>query len=328
MVECPTCERTDFQSKRGMLKHHTITHGESLLRTECDYCGREYTLSQRKEGNTFCSRDCYSKYRSEVYTGKNNPNWTGGNSDPNIPARLRGEDPEDLEKCRECGSTVKSLPSHWSHTDCPYPEITEKQHEILTGLLMGDGWATKQSKISKNSSICTEMITLEFLKWLDSELNNISRGISKARTAEEGAKIHRKSGFNPNANADTYSDIYKFSTISHPELNKYRSWYGSRGKKFPDDLELTPLITKVWYCCDGSFHTSTERGQALFACFNESDRINFILELFKEKGFNPTTQRNESIIAFSSDETEDLFEWMGDFCPGFSYKWDYHSKTD
>lgn len=67
-VECPTCGRTDFASRRGMKRHHAIKHGESLskVQVECEYCSQEYKeWEYRKDRTRFCSNDCQEAWEDE-----------------------------------------------------------------------------------------------------------------------------------------------------------------------------------------------------------------------------------------------------------------------
>lgn len=59
-VECPTCGRSDFHSKEGMRRHHTMAHGESIAKTtsECAACGEEFTHFKAEGNRKYCSRDC------------------------------------------------------------------------------------------------------------------------------------------------------------------------------------------------------------------------------------------------------------------------------
>jgi hypothetical protein len=81
MNECPQCGST-FNTKQGMRSHHAQVHNESISGFEytCDWCG-ETDVREKKETNNkrcFCSKECYSQWRSETITGKNHPSWEGG----------------------------------------------------------------------------------------------------------------------------------------------------------------------------------------------------------------------------------------------------------
>jgi len=72
-VECPTCGRDDFASKRGMKIHHSQAHDESLAHYEyCENCGEEFPARPSKD-RRFCSQDCLVEHRD--YTGKRNPHF-------------------------------------------------------------------------------------------------------------------------------------------------------------------------------------------------------------------------------------------------------------
>lgn len=65
MVECPTCGRTDFESERGMKCHHSIQHGESLLKDNCEVCGDEFRSTQ--DNRKTCSTECMSEMYQEKF---------------------------------------------------------------------------------------------------------------------------------------------------------------------------------------------------------------------------------------------------------------------
>jgi len=97
-VECPTCGRTDFASKRGVRLHHTQVHGERIKREyECHECSATFT-SERKlrcEHN-FCSDVCLNNWQSTQSSGENNPSWNGG---------------KEQVTCNQCGDTYEVKPS-------------------------------------------------------------------------------------------------------------------------------------------------------------------------------------------------------------------------
>lgn len=55
--ECPTCDDI-FTSRKGMRYHHSVTHGESLRKTECEECGDEFLKSY--DDIQYCSNECRS----------------------------------------------------------------------------------------------------------------------------------------------------------------------------------------------------------------------------------------------------------------------------
>lgn len=60
MIECPSCDRDDFKSERGMKSHHTTIHNERLSAetTNCDSCGDEYEYLPANGNGVYCSWDC------------------------------------------------------------------------------------------------------------------------------------------------------------------------------------------------------------------------------------------------------------------------------
>lgn len=220
-------------------------------------------------------------------------------------------------ECHSCGGEFDAVGGHWRQTDCPYPQLDERQYQILTGSLMGDGSIMNHTG---NPRIKVKSITKDFLQWIDDELGILSTGVQFDCSAEDSARTARSNGLDLNAEAEDYSDVYRLITRALPCLQEFVEWYDSGNKLFPETLEITPLIAKVWYCCDGSLRkVSGQRPQAYLVASNEMHRPEYIEGLFEDAGFNPN-MTNKNLI-FNSDDTERLMSWMGDPIPGFEYKW-------
>lgn len=77
-IGCPTCARDGFSSERAMKIHHAREHGESIAGAvyECDNCGavgRKNPTKLKEQDNAFCNRECQAEWRSEHWTGEDNP---------------------------------------------------------------------------------------------------------------------------------------------------------------------------------------------------------------------------------------------------------------
>lgn len=60
-VECPTCGKDDFSSRRYTKIHHKCVHGESIagVEKECRECGETYPArADEAEASKYCSMDC------------------------------------------------------------------------------------------------------------------------------------------------------------------------------------------------------------------------------------------------------------------------------
>lgn len=211
---------------------------------------------------------------------------------------------------------------HWWHGTCPYPEFEQWRIELITGLLLGDG---SIPTVKGNHSFRVPMINRRFLNWYDNKMGYLTTGVRLVHTADELATSNRETGFSPNARAENYHDMYVVRTRTHPRFNELRQWYGSGSKRFPEDLTLTPRITRMWYLSDGYLDVGRwGRPRIEIKARNEHDRSEFLLDLFRKQGFDPIFRRHE--IRFTCDETEDLVSWMGDAPPGFEYKWELDSR--
>lgn len=230
-------------------------------------------------------------------------------------------------KCTDCGEEFsdRGIGHHWRQSSCSQPTATSYQHELVTGLLMGDG--NIESRPS-GSILSVDMINKPFLKWLNDELGKLSTGVKLSVTAEKSAEYARKSGFRPNADESNYHDVYSLRTRTLSDLDRYSEWYSSGEKVFPD-ISLNRNIVKMWYVSDGGLSSGKlGRNQAQIRCTNESDRIKNLHNMFLDIGFDPTITNENTRLAFSSNETEKLLKYMGDAPPGFEYKWKSKSQEE
>lgn len=66
-AECPTCGRTNFKSESGMKLHHYREHGELIggYTIICDNCGEEDTRDYHRDSEyNFCSNACQGEFLS------------------------------------------------------------------------------------------------------------------------------------------------------------------------------------------------------------------------------------------------------------------------
>lgn len=115
-VECPTCGRTDFKSKKGMRQHHKRTHGESIAKTTltCHTCGDEFKRWKSQLGTPpyYCSTQCHLENHNK--SGKESPRYSqrtvpcGYCGDPVSKPKSRIERNTDVHCSRECADNHHS----------------------------------------------------------------------------------------------------------------------------------------------------------------------------------------------------------------------------
>ena len=186
---------------------------------------------------------------------------------------------------------------------CSEVEMSGRQKEIVTGLLLGDASITVSKGRKPQFSI--EVVEEQFIEWVDSELGIFSTGNI----------IERK--------FDNKKNTYKVSSRRLNQLDEYRDWYSSGSKRFPKDLTLNPLILKLWYCTDGGKSVDdrwTKKEYARIASKNECDRKEFILSLFEELPFD-ANWNDKYRFTFGRKESYEFWEYIGEPLPGYEYKW-------
>jgi len=231
-----------------------------------------------------------------------------------------------MVKCPECGGEYQKLGQHWNFSPSHRPELTQKQIEITTGLLMGDGCILNDSK---NCYMKVTMTSPNYLKHLNKIFGCLGTEIWLEKTAAENVKIHKKSGFNPNAKEENYSDVYTWPTKCHPKFNEFREWYSTGEKVWPEDIKLTPTVLKHWYVGDGNYdnHESCERIK--IAMSNEIENTEKVSNYFQSSGLPKPTNFTEfdngfgksCVAQWTTEDSHKLWDYMGKPLPDFEYKW-------
>lgn len=177
-------------------------------------------------------------------------------------------------------------------------KVSAKQHRILTGILMSDGNANKES----TTSIEVSMSNKKFMNWLNSKLSNISTGV-------------RFRSFN-----DKRKDHYRINTHHLEEFNQYREWYSSEKKVWPDNIILYPETLKMLYVGDGTRVEHPGGSSFLKICLkNEHKNKEKINSMFEKIGVTPRWHGYS--VEFTVPESHYLWNYMGSPPPGFKYKW-------
>ena len=230
-----------------------------------------------------------------------------------------------MDTCHECGNEYKRIATHWSTTDCPYKPFTEKQHEIVKGLLMGDGCLRTTNKYPH---VQMQMTSEKYLLHLSNEIfPTISGRVNMKQTAENSAKSDRKTGFNPRAKTENYSNIYNLTVVSHPELQRYVRWYRTGEKVFPKNLELTPECLKHYFAGDGSLCEGKYARITLCNEHSNKDKINKMFDNVGLSDFYWADRKRKSrsghhcSIKFTLEGTNKFYDYIGEPVPGLEYRW-------
>lgn len=237
---------------------------------------------------------------------------------------------DNLLECPNCGEKYyRELGKHWSSRECEYPEITDRQWEIMTGVLMGDG--TVQFSEEQNPRFRCDMYepSKEYLKYLTSEeFPVLMTSVKEGESAEDRAKRHRKSRFNSDAKAENLSTMFYVMTRRLPHLDVFQSWYENGSEWDCGDIHLTPLTLKHYFVADGCWNNSYSSDYISFTLNNQREIIDEAEQLFLDVGFEPTRtgiyERENTTdveICFGKETSYEMFEYMGESLPGFDYKW-------
>ena len=230
--------------------------------------------------------------------------------------------------CTQCEKKYQKVAMHWSKSSqCKHPSFSNYHKEIITGILMGDGCIGRNGK---NPRLICRMISPNYLNYVDQQFGIFGNGVSMCKTAKESAEHASKSGFRPNAKPENYHDIYKWSSMKHPELKKFSNWYKTGKKVWPESIELTPTVLKHWYCGDGTWNNTGTKNRIKIGMSNEVDNREKVSNLFRNVGLPQPSNYNineyndggkKCDAEFTVEQSKRLWKYMGEPLPDFEYKW-------
>lgn len=211
-----------------------------------------------------------------------------------------------MAECPECGQSFEALSKHWYYNEEHRPNLSSRQKDIITGLLMGDGSITRDGS---NPRLVVDMCNEEFIKWLADEFGELAINLQSWEPERE-----------------EWNEVWRFQTRRLPELQRWAEWYGTDGKVFPPDVALTPLVLKMWYVSDGDRDYVPRGRDGLRIAMNKERGNEEKIEAYFEDAGLPTPNSwdhhdGACRARWGGDDAEELWEYMGDAPEGFKYKW-------
>lgn len=192
--------------------------------------------------------------------------------------------------------------------------LTQLQHEILIGLLLGDG----NLSIHKNGKnpILRVQRALKDLKYL-----NHNALIFKEYLTPKGVFIGKN--FDKRTNKE-YEFCAFYTKASIDLLYYYHKWYSYGVKKIPNDLILTPIIISIWIADDGHIYHGKNHPETLYLKlstdgFSKSDVDILQIKLNNFFNFefkiNHHTNNQFTICSSKSYNTKKIFQLIDSFFP-------------
>jgi hypothetical protein len=148
-------------------------------------------------------------------------------------------------------------------------KLTDKQHQIIVGNLLGDGSICKSGK-SAYFSIAQSRAHKEYIDWLYEELLPFSRAVSEISNTDKNGK-------------EFYGNCLQ--TISTPEFLEYRNlFYPNDVKIVPKDINnrLTDLSLAVWFMDDGGNDKDARTSCLCTNGFTVED-VEFLIDVLAQK---------------------------------------------
>jgi len=158
--------------------------------------------------------------------------------------------------------------------------MTERQHQILDGLMLGDGHLERQrgaltARLKIEHSVSqSAYVDWKYQEWRDWVRTPPRQRLRRNRLGTESINVG-------------------FTTLAHPDLEEARQrYYLERRKVVPSDLHLTPLALAVWFMDDGSRKSSQCRGLYLNTQSFTSEEVELLrMVLRRDVGVGTTVRR-------------------------------------
>jgi hypothetical protein len=213
--------------------------------------------------------------------------------------------------CPQCGEDFGQIALHWNGKKCNWPEFSDKQLEIMKGLLMGDA----DIKSGTNGSIFrVRMTNRQFLEWVSTKLSSLSRGVFLSESSDSQKSSALRGGLNGVSEKSNFKDLYGVRTVTHPQVDELNEWYKTGQKRYPNNITMEML--RMWYVTDGWNHNNSIR----IRCKQQSDRFDEVIKLLKQIGIDAEADATHGTIRVSSSDSDKFFD-MTEAPPGFEYKW-------
>lgn len=226
-----------------------------------------------------------------------------------------------------CGSEWEQVAIHWHSNPTHRPSLTMRQHEIIRGLVMGDGSVFRKSA---NPNIEVSMTDPYYLRYLQDQFGILGTGCSLSETGDELAMRQYEIGYDNELRSGAYSDIYSWRTRTHPEFQRYANWYSSGEKVWPDDIVMAPRTFKHWYCCDGTLNKKSESYAIRISMNNEAGNKEKVRGYFDDSILPEPDSWFEYDVGdydvncearWYYEKSKEIFHKIGAPLPGFINKW-------
>jgi len=197
-------------------------------------------------------------------------------------------------------------------------KLTSEQIEIVDGLLLGDGSLEMRGKTPKIS------LTTIQKEWANSVMNRLPFSF---RFHTQPARIRKtKTGVIINS-----KETYQIQSKVDVSLgNFYARWY-PKDKIIPNDLVITPIVMREWFCGDGSTTRDENRVKLTFCTdgFNLNDCEILAAKIFSQTGVKISIRllhKNPRLYVSKIKSVNLLLDFMKqntEILPCFLYKWKY-----
>lgn len=187
--------------------------------------------------------------------------------------------------CRNCGNSFSSVTRHFALSGtCSYPNLTPRQQEVLTGVLVARGGV--QAPSEGNGSIRVTDQNREMLTWIHDQLDWVG-----------GSVLETPLDTFPDVDEDDVDmpeTTHQLRTYSHPDFSMWRDrWHTDDGSRTaPTRIHRTRRMLRTAYALVGRYEPPGDSRAVVTLAFGRTKPESETLrQLFT--GFGPSITRDE-----------------------------------
>lgn len=176
-------------------------------------------------------------------------------------------------------------------------ELTDQQDQVLTGLLLGDAYLSRQTSKQSNTHLAITRTASDknYNIWLSEIFFNMLTPKS----------ISDRSVYDKRTNKTYYHSDFRTKTCV--VLNNYQNlWYPNGVKHVPTDIKLTPLSIAIWFCDDGCvlqrpYNKLATRFATNSYTLKEVEILVDLLNQTYNVSFHPSKAKNDQYVIDGAD---------------------------
>jgi len=271
-----------------------------ICEKKCKLCNKNFSYNdrlKRERDKMFCCSFCAKSHSGQQNKGRKRSNAVKQhlseiNKGSKNPFYGKKHSKESLDKL--------SKNSQWGQSKFKFCNLSDKEKQILDGLMLSDGCLSETSRISARFTF----------------------GFKYEETVNEIYKNFSSLTFSPTWKSFKTGCYHSKSHFFRDLLFENSRWYFNNKKIVPKDIELSSLTCYWWFIGDGFCSNGN-----VFLCtdsFSKDENL-FLIEKLKKLGYGGVSLQSTNRIRFYKKDSIRFLNWIipseEKILEVYKYKW-------